>query len=108
MSSGYKLLAEILDRISVSTPDMFAEYREPGFPQDRLDAFVDATGWPANDRRGDIRLLPSGPAFIMARPDWATNAPVSRKMNQVPDGYIWQPATDWTGAGWVRPHGERK
>jgi hypothetical protein len=23
----------------------------------------------------------------------------------VPDGYRYQPATDWTGAGWVRPNG---
>jgi hypothetical protein len=45
--------------------------------------------------------LPSGPAFIPL-PHPLSSGWISEN---VPPGYIWKNATDWTGAGWVRPHG---
>lgn len=69
------------------TPELFAEYREP-------------------------EALPPGPAFIQFTEikvfffdptvyETALNAQAAAY--NVPKGYLWQPATDHTPAGWVRP-----
>lgn len=58
------------------TPEMFAEHRE----------------------------MPPGPAFIPAR--HYTSRTTDQEREWIRAGrMIWQPATDWTGAGWVRPRG---
>jgi hypothetical protein len=50
------------------------------------------------DLFAEYRELPPGPAWI----------PLTRwEHRRVPPGYTFQPATDHTGAGWVRPHGVR-
>ena len=62
----------------------------------------------------EVKPLPPGPAFIPYPPHkWHFNEDavavqeptVIRRVKSVPDGYIWQPATDHTMAGWVRPKG---
>lgn len=59
------------------------------------------------------RELPEGPAFIphlyyrgmhKSAQDIG-ECPVCRFDNDVPAGYLWQPAAKGTLAGWVRPHG---
>ena len=67
-----------------TTPELFAEYRERE------------------------RELPPGPAFIPLEKEW--NDPSEPpwwvvEWHGVPDDYLWQPATEGSGAGWVRPHG---
>jgi hypothetical protein len=53
--------------------------------------------------------LPPGPAFIPPprRLPWPYESLAQGAAENVPDGYTFKPATDWTGAGWVRPHGEK-
>lgn len=59
--------------------------------------------------------LPPGPAFIQATDevlyyDPSVHTPESalRSLHNVPEGYVWQPATDHTGDGWVRPKGKQE
>ena len=49
-----------------------------------------------------------GPAFIPAEHGIIehTGQHYGRRYHAVPEGYIWQDATEWTGAGWVRPKGD--
>jgi hypothetical protein len=51
--------------------------------------------------------LPPGPAFIRVprRLSWPYEDYQQWTDDNVPEGYRYQPATEWTGAGWVRPHG---
>jgi hypothetical protein len=52
--------------------------------------------------------LPPGPAFIPEPPGplpWPYENLRQWRDDNVPEGYRHQPATNWTGAGWVRPHG---
>jgi hypothetical protein len=57
--------------------------------------------------KGQKPKLPPGPAFIPPplRLSWPYESLEQWAEENVPDGYRYQPATDWTGAGWVRPHG---
>jgi hypothetical protein len=51
--------------------------------------------------------LPPGPAFIPEPPSrlpWPYESRADWEAENVPPGYVFQPATHWTGAGWVRPH----
>jgi hypothetical protein len=56
--------------------------------------------------RGSI-CREQGPAFIPYphRLPWPYESRADWAAENVPDGYVFQPATNWTGAGWVRPHG---
>jgi hypothetical protein len=47
--------------------------------------------------------LPPGPAFIPEPPSRLPWPRADWEAENVPDGYVWQPATNSTGAGWVRP-----
>lgn len=51
----------------------------------------------------DTGSLPPGPAFIQWDPKVHGNYVMP---GSVPRGYIWQPATEGTAAGWVRPMGK--
>lgn len=52
--------------------------------------------------------LPPGPAFIQWRagmselPWLVSDGEIARDRHSVPPGYVWQPATIGTAAGWVR------
>jgi hypothetical protein len=55
--------------------------------------------------------LPEGPAFIPAT-RWGSQPSTAscgclgcRHYHRASEGYVFQPAIEWTGAGWVRPHG---
>jgi hypothetical protein len=74
-------------------------------------------GW-CNPRDGERRAccckqrpkLPPGPAFIPEPPrrlPWPYESRGQWAAENVPDGYTFKPATDHTGAGWVRPHGRK-
>ena len=52
--------------------------------------------------------LPPGPEFIPEPPrplPWPYENLRQWRDENVPEGYRYQPATNGTGAGWVRPHG---
>jgi hypothetical protein len=51
--------------------------------------------------------LPPGPAFIRhpRRLPWPYESHGQWALENVPEGYRYQSATDHTAAGWVRPHG---
>jgi hypothetical protein len=53
--------------------------------------------------------LPPGPAFIHEprKLPWPYESREQWAAENVPDGYTFQPATDWTVAGWRRPHGSK-
>lgn len=51
-------------------------------------------------------MLPPGPAFWPACfPDCVGKCHCMSWRGPGGEGYIWQPATESTGAGWVRPPG---
>lgn len=80
--------------------DKLAGYRRPPPHQHGTDA----------DARRPAEAgvsLPPGPAFIqrIRKLPWPYERLDEWGAENIPEGYTFQPATDDTAGGWVRPHG---